>query len=286
MLIGLSIIWGSSFLLIKKALIAFTPIQVGSLRVIIAGSVLFVIGFKHLTNFNKKNILPLIGVGLVGSGIPAILFAIAQTKVASSASGALNSLTPLFTFLIGSLLFKTPIKTNKVLGVLVGLFGAILLFYQNNAFELGNVNFYLLLIVLATICYATSINLVKNFLQEVPSTTITLCSFLFVFPIFIPLLFSTNIIAVFQNPSSQLYLSLAAISFLAIVGTAIANVIFFKLTQQSSALFAASVTYLIPFVATFLGYADGEYIGIYHFLGLVLVIYGVYLISKSQNQLQ
>lgn len=278
----LALIWGSSFILIKKGLIAFTPIQVGSLRVIVAGVFLFFIGFRNITKFSKKDVPVLLGVGLVGSGIPAILFALAQTKVASATTGALNSLTPLFTFLVGLLFFKTAFRANKIGGVLLGLVGALFLVLNgNNLGELGNFNSYILFIVVATVCYATSVNLVKNYLQNVPPITISLCSFLFIFPVFIPLILSTGIVDTFTNATNQTWYAFGAIAILAILGTALANILFFRLTQRSSALFASSVTYLIPIVATAWGFADGETIGFYHFLGLLFTISGVYLVGRK-----
>ncbi len=280
MLSLLALIWGSSFILIKKGLTAFSPIQVASLRILIAGTILLLIGFKHIFKFKKEKFLPLLGIGLVGSGIPSILFSIAQTQVASATSGALNSLTPLFTFFIGLVVFKDKFDKNKLGGVLLGLIGALCLILFSNG-QSAELNSYAFLIVLATMCYGTSVNLIKNYLQDVPSTTITLCSFLFIFPVFLPLLIYSGFFTEINLSDNDTWYAFMAIVLLAVLGTAFANVVFFRLAQRSSALFAASVTYLIPIVATIWGFVDGELISISHFLGLFLIIAGVYLVARK-----
>ncbi|MCB0514824.1 MAG: DMT family transporter [Chitinophagales bacterium] len=280
LLILLSVIWGSSFILIKKALVVFPPEQVAALRIFLAFAALLPVAGRGLRHLQRSNIKYAFVVGAVGSGIPAFLFATAQTHINSGTSGVLNSLTPLSTFVIGVLLFNTVFKWQKLLGVLIGLSGALtLILFSARSFGEQNL-FYSSLIVLATICYAISVNVVKKYCQNIPSATLTMASFSLVMPFaVIYLLFFSNFSSIIQQPNAPL--ALGYIAILAGVGTALANSLFFYLTQQTNALFASSVTYGMPLVALSWGFLDGEPLSIIHFVAFALIISGVYLIYQS-----
>ena len=218
-------------------------------------------------------------VGLTGTGIPAFLFPFAQTHISSSLSGILNSLTPLSTLLLGVLVFKAPIMYNKLFGVLIGLVGAgLLILFGADGGLSGNL-WYGLLIVLATICYGMSSNLVGFYLRDMSSLMISAVSFTIVGLPAIVLLFGTDFTAVLQT-HPQGWECLGYITVLALFSTVLASVIFFRLIQWTNPLFASSISYLVPIVATFLGFWDGETISLFHFLGMGLILFGVYLARK------
>ena len=275
-LLLLSLVWGSSYILIKKSLVAFTPIQVACLRLSISAIAFFPIFLWHFRTIDWTKLKYLILVGLTGSALPAILFSTAQTEISSSVAGVLSSLSPLFTLIIGILFFGAAAMWSKITGILVGLLGAVslMVFGQNAGIE-GNL-WYGLLILVGCVCYAISSNAVKFHLQEMSSIKISAVAFFVVgFPCLIYLC-STNILELIQTHEHGLT-SLGAVTLLALAGTVMATVLFFKLVQMTNPVFASLVSYLIPIIAILLGAADGEPITIVHFLGMALILAGVYL---------
>lgn len=271
-------IWGSSFILMKKGLVAFTPLQVASLRIFIASIIFIPLVIFHFRQLKIKNWYYIVIIGLIGTGIPPFLFTKAQTVINSATTGILNSLTPLFALIIGIFFFRIKTDIYKVSGVLLGMFGVcVLIFLRSN----GNISIsiYGLLVVIATIFYATSSTMVKVFFQQMKPLHLT--SFIFLFigpPAGIYLLFSDLPLS-FQNEGAGMAFSYIVI--LAVINTALATFLFNKLIQTSSAIFAQSVTYLIPAVAIFWGILDSEKLDLFDILGIVLILMGVVLINKK-----
>lgn len=247
-----------------------------SLRLSIAGLALSPFFFRQVKGLDIREIKYLLAVGLAGSAIPAFCYGFAQTHISSAVTGMLNSLTPLFTLVIGVLFFAFRTQPRNILGVVIGLLGALLLVIQAIEGPLTTNLFYAGLVVFGTMCYATSGNVVARFLPHRKSTSISILAYVMLMPIALIILFSTDFIHRLQT-EPRIYLSLAAVSALAIFGTAVASIFYFMLVQRTTALFAAMVTYLIPVVATLLGFFDGEPISIMHGAGLLLIISGVYL---------
>lgn len=275
----LSLVWGSSFILIKKGLIGLSAIQVGSLRIIFAALFLLLIGFKSLSKIPKDK-WKFIGLTSVfGTFIPAFLFALAQTEIDSSVSSILNSLTPLNTLILGALFFGVSFQKRQVWGVFVGLIGSLLLVFNGAINHPGQNYYYAILVVIASLCYAVNVNLIKRFLSDLSPISITTGNFLFlIFPALIILYFTGfyDVIAVEKVQHSVLF-----IMILGVVGTGIANILFFKLIQISSPVFATSVTYLIPVVAFFWGLLDNEMLTSVQFFGAFIILIGVYLSAKK-----
>lgn len=275
----LSLIWGSSFILIKKGLIGLTPIQLGSLRILFAGIFLLIIGFKSISKISFQQWKFIAITAFFGTFIPAYLFAIAQTEIDSSVSSILNSLTPLNTLVLGSIAFGLQFKRNQIFGVIIGLLGSALLIL-NGAMNHPEQNYYYaLLIIIASLCYATNVNLIKKHLSGMAPLSITTGNFLvLLLPATLILYFSDflEVVTIAQVQHSMLF-----IVVLGVIGTGIANIIFFKLIQLSSPVFATSVTYLIPIVAFFWGLLDNEMLTPIQFLGAFIVLIGVYLSAKK-----
>ncbi|BDB51969.1 DMT family transporter [Flavobacterium ammonificans] len=275
----LSLIWGSSFILIKKGLIGLTPIQLGSLRIIFAGLFLILVGFKSLSKISFQQWKFIALTALFGTFIPAYLFAIAQTEIDSSVSSILNSLTPLNTLVIGSLAFGLQFRRNQIIGVIIGLIGSALLIL-NGAMNHPEQNYYYaLLVIIASVCYATNVNLVKKHLSGMAPLSITTGNFLVMLLPATLILYFTDFLDVVSMP--QVQHSMLFIVILGVIGTGIANIIFFKLIQLSSPVFATSVTYLIPIVAFFWGLLDNEMLTPIQFIGAFIILIGVYLSAKK-----
>ncbi|MBT3611615.1 MAG: DMT family transporter [Flavobacteriales bacterium] len=277
-LILLAIIWGSSFILMKRGLEVYSYTQVAALRLFIAFLSLTPFLLRAVKVVQKKHIVPIVVMAFFGNGIPAFLFTKAQTQLDSSLVGILNSLVPLFTLLLGVYFFRTkPTKTN-IAGIIIGLCGAVFLIYSTMGSGV-EINDYVFLVILATVMYAISINVIRKYLQNLDALSISSLAFLMIGPFSAIYIFNTDFLAL--SASSEGVKALLYIVLLAVVGTSLAVVIFNQLISRSSAIFASSVTYLIPIVAVFWGIFDGEKVTIIHFLLLVIILIGVYLVNKK-----
>lgn len=278
-LIILALIWGSSFILIKRGLVGLNPLQVGSLRMIFAAIFLLIIGFRNLPKIPLRQWKYLALTALFGTFIPAFLFAIAQTQIDSSVSSILNSLTPLNTLIIGTFAFGLQFKRIQIIGVFIGFLGTSLLIFNGAMHHPEQNYYYAILVLIATICYATNVNLIKKYLSDLSPLSISTGNFTVMLVPALVILFSTGFIDTIHKVEVQS--SIVYIMILGIVGTGIANIIFFKLIQMATPVFATSVTYLIPIVAFFWGTLDNEMLTIVQLLGASVILFGVYLTSKK-----
>ena len=278
-LILLAVVWGSSFILMKRGLVAYDYMQVAALRLFIAFLSLTPFMLKAIKVVQRKHLLAIVAMALFGNGIPAFLFTKAQTELDSSIIGILNSLVPLFTLLLGVYFFKTkPTKTN-IVGIIIGLCGAIVLIYSTMG-EGIEINNYVFLVISATVMYAISINVIKKYLYDLDALSITALAFLLIGPLSAIYIFNTDFPEI-ATATNQGVIALGYIALLAVVCTSSAVVIFNKLISQSTAIFASSVTYLIPIVAIFWGVFDGEKVTLIHLLSAVIILSGVYLVNKK-----
>ena len=289
LLLLLSSVWGGSFYLINLGLFdeygneRLPSNELGAFRVTVAFIALTPILFRSFKYLNKQNIPYLIIAGICGNGLPAFLFAYAETTLNSSIVGMLNSLVPLFTILIGALFFSFKITKTHLLGITIAVFGTFLII--KSQLQQATLSFLelspLLAVVLATICYATSLNVIKYKLTNVKSTAITSLSFMLVAPFAFTYLLSTPFL---ERISTQENIreGIFAIIILAVFGTAIAVLLFNKLIKLSSPIFASSVTYFIPIVALIIGWFSGEHITIAQIIGMSILIVGVLIINKQK----
>jgi len=283
LLITLSLIWGSSFILIKKGLLGLTPVEVGALRILAASVFLIPVVIKNYRKVRQENIKYLVSVGLVGSFIPAFLFAIAQTRLESSITGVLNAMTPIFTVLVGLILYKQKQSSRVYVGVLGGFFGATILITAGSGGDLSGMNFYALFVILATIMYALNLNIIKYHLQGLNAMTITSISLAFVGPLALIVLFGFTDFA-HKLASVEGTMSAAGyILVLGVVGTAIALIIFNNLVSITDPVFTSSVTYIIPIIAVIWGVLDGEVLLLSHLVGVLIILAGVYIANSSKK---
>ncbi|QJW92268.1 DMT family transporter [Spirosoma taeanense] len=283
LLCTLALVWGSSFILIKRSLGAFPPEQVAGGRLLFA--LLFFLPFMgtqsrqaEVRTSVQHRWVALLASGIIGFVIPAFLFAEAGAHLNSSLAGALNSLSPLFTLILGAVFFGQALKIRQVAGILLGLAGSLLLvfFSATGSFQ---VNGYALLVVLATICYGLNTNLIGRYLSHLPALVSTAWLFAFAGPIALLTLTPTDFFVRVFNPANSW--SLAALVTLGVFGSGLMSIFFNRVMQLSSPLFAASVTYLIPIVALGWGMLDGETIYLVQFAGMGVCLLGIWLINKS-----
>ncbi|MEJ6776599.1 MAG: DMT family transporter [Crocinitomicaceae bacterium] len=283
MLVVLACIWGSSFILMKKAMFTssgdtiFSDVQVASLRMLFASVALLpmaIRGFKRIQS--SKHIFLFMIVGFFGNYFPSYLFTYAETGLSSGYAGMLNSCTPIFALLIGFLIFKDYLTKIQLIGVLIGTVGIVSLSITGQDFEIHGDWRHILAIVIATVCYGVSLNTIKHTLQSYRSIDITSIAFLTVIlPSGIVTFTSGAVITIQTNEFA--FSGLVYILVLSVIGTAFAVILFNQLISMSSVLFASSVTYLIPIVAVIIGVSLGEEMGFQQVLSMVVILLGVFV---------
>ena len=282
-LISLSLIWGTSFILIKKALIGLTPFQLGSLRIIFSSIIIFLFAWKSLKLISKKEWKWIFISAFLGSFFPAFLFAFAETEIDSSIASILNSLVPLNTVIIGAIVFKIASSKKQIIGVAVGLIGTYLLIDGGMQLNPDQNYLYAGLVILCSFLYGFNVNIIKKYLNDIPAVTIAAGHFSV---IFIPaiIIFSFSGFNADQMYDPITMRSIGYVLILSAFGTALAKVLFNKLVQISTAVFASSVTYSLLIVSLFWGILDGELFSINQFMATILIVMGVLLSSKKPKQ--
>ena len=266
-------------MLMKEGLKAFTPYQVASLRMLSAGLVLLPFAFKALRQIPKEKMGLVIFSGILGNFIPAYLFCIAETQIDSSLAGILNSLTPMFTIIVGVLFFKSQTSAVKIIGMIIGFIGLSFLLAAGKDVSLHNLSFASL-VLLATLFYGINVNLVGKYMQNLGSLNIASVAFAFLIIPSIVVLYFTNYFT--NNFSDPIVIkSLMASSLLGIVGTSVATILFYFLVKRAGILFGSLVTYGIPVVAVIWGLVDGEKLNFIQVLCLGLILLGVYIVNRG-----
>lgn len=300
--ITLSIIWGSSFILMKKGMVSLTAYQVASLRIVFSGIVLLPVAIRHINKVSKRKLLIIFLSGLQGSLLPAYLFCIAETKIDSSLAGSLNALTPVFVILMGALFFNNKVATNKILGICISFAGSVLLFLAQplGHYDLTTV-LYTLLVIVATIMYGVNVNMVGKYLSGIPSLQIAAIALsLNAIPALIVLYFtgyfSQDILG------HEMLVATGYTFILGVLGTAFASIFFYVLMKRAGMVFASMVTYAIPTVAIMWAILDTHSAIIFEgnlgfaavmeiiakawwkqFICLLIILFGVYMANRTQR---
>jgi len=277
----LALTWGSSFILIKKGLLGLSPLQLGSLRTVISSLFIFIIGYKSLKTIQSHQWKWIVITGFLGTFFPSFLFAFAETEVDSGVVSILNSLVPLNTILIGLAVFKITSTKTQVFGVILGFIGASMLIFNSMELHPDQNYLYAGFVILATVMYASSVNIIKRYLQDVKPIAIATGNFVaIVIPAILVLSFS-NFFTTLTFENESIYLSIGCVAILSLFGTVMAKIIFNTLIQISSPVFASSVAYLMPLVALLWGLLDGEVFGVNQGFSSFLILLGVYLVNKK-----
>lgn len=282
-LVVLSVIWGTSFILIKKSLLGLSPYQLGALRTIITGIFLLAAGFYSLKTISKQQ-WKWIGLsGFLGSFFPAFLFAIAETEIDSAVASILNSLVPLNTILLGFAVFQIASTKRQVLGVIIGFIGTAILILKGAELNPEQNYLYAGFVIVSTIMYAANVNIIKRYLQDVKPLAIAAGNYAVITIPALVILFFTDFFTEETLSNPNLKMSLLYVVFLSFFGTALAKVLFNKLVQISTPVFASSVTYLMPIIALIWGVLDGEGFSMWQGLGSLIILVGVYLSHKRKK---
>ena len=281
-LIALSLIWGSSFILIKKALVGLEASQLGSLRIIFSSIFIFLIAWRNIFTIKKIEWKWITISAFLGSFFPAFLFAFAEKEIDSSVASIINSIVPLNTLILGMIIFKIESTKRQIIGVLVGFFGTYLLISSGLKLNPDQNYNYAGLVILCSFLYALNVNIIKKYLQHLSALTITVGHFTaIIFPAALVFLFSDFEFSSLEK--DEVKTSIFYVFILALFGTALAKIIFNKLIKISSPVFASSVTYSMLIVSIFWGIVDGEKFSIYQLIATLIIVFGVILTNKKSS---
>jgi len=275
----LAFIWGGSFILMKKGLISFTHVQVASIRIFFSFIILIPFALNSLKKLTSYNYKYLAISGIIGNLLPAYLFTFAQTNISSSIAGILNSLSPFFTLIVGIIVFKNRPGILQYIGIFIGLIGAVLLISNGNFSSFRDINIYALLIVFATLLYGTNSNIISHHLVGLSGIEITSLAFMFIGPFAGIVLFTTDLSPALNSP--HFVSSLLAIIALSVFGSVLSLFVYNTLIHHTGALFATSVTYIMPIFALMWGVLDGETLGALQIISMLVILFGVYLVNSK-----
>jgi drug/metabolite transporter (DMT)-like permease len=284
LLVVLTLIWGSSFILIKRGLEVFSPGEVGAYRMVAAASLLLPLSLPRLRQLSKAQVKNLLITGMLGSFIPAFLFPIAQTQLSSSLTGVLNALTPLFVVLSGALFFNTSITKRNGIGLVIAFLGVLVLvtFKEGGGWDsLSQINAYALYVIAACICYSFNLHFIKARFTKLKSIEISSISLLMILPFALIYLFGGTQFSYKMATHPDAWEALGYVTLLGMVGTATALVLFNIMIKNASPFFASLVTYTIPIVAIMWGVLDGEVLLLGHYFGIAAVILGVWVGNRK-----
>lgn len=280
-LLILAVTWGSSFILIKKYLVAFSPYEIGAIRVVGSGLLMAAIGIPTLRKMPKKTLLWVAIAGFFGNFLPMFLFPIAQTQVSSSLAGILDALVPMFVLVFGFLLFGIKSRWTQVIGAVIGFLGAASLIYFSEGNTQTSQFGYAMLIVLAGAAYGVNAVVIKERIPNLNAIKLTAAVYtLWAIPSLV-ILYATGIFHNFKI-TPETTEAMAYLGFLTTFGTSIAMLLYYHLIQKTTAVFASTVSYLLPLVAIIWGLLDGEEFTLWFALGGILIVLGVYL-SKEKT---
>ncbi|MGB8375355.1 MAG: DMT family transporter [Salegentibacter sp.] len=281
-LVLLSLVWGSSFILIKKGLVGLTALQVGSFRIIFAALFLILVGFKSLMKLNRRQWKWIVISGFLGSYFPVYLFSFAETEIDSAIASILNATTPLLTLIFGGIFFSAIFTQNKIIGVVIGLLGTIGLILSGASINPDQNYLFSGLVIVAASCYAMNVNILKRFMSDISPLGIAAGNFsTLLFPALVALYLS----GFFEQNlgQSEIQLSVMFVAILGIIGTGVAMIMFNKLVQISDPVFTTSVTYTIPVVALGWGILDGETFSSWQFISALIILTGVFIVNRAKN---
>lgn len=284
LLVILTLIWGTSFILIKRGLEVFSPGEVGAYRMVAAASLLLPLSLPRIKHLNKTQVKNLVLAGMLGSFIPAFLFPLAQTQLSSSLTGVLNALTPLFVVLVGGAFFNTKITQKNAIGLVIAFVGVVILvaYKESGGWEsLTDINAYALFVIAACVCYSFNLHVIKTRFTKLKSIEISSISLLMILPLALIYLFAGTDFSYKLATHPQAWEALGYVTTLGMIGTAAGLILFNIMIKSASPFFASLVTYTIPIVAIMWGVLDGEVLLFGHYIGIAAVILGVWVGNKK-----
>jgi drug/metabolite transporter (DMT)-like permease len=284
LLIILGAVWGSSFILMKLGMEpvdgfpTLSHVQVAGLRMSIAALVMLPFAIRSIKLLITKSAPYLLIVGLCGNFIPSYLFTYAGTGLSSGFCGILNSFTPIFTVIIALIAFKTKVHWLQVIGILIGTVGIISLITSGGQVTLVNSPSHIGAILIATLLYGISVNTIRHKLSHISPLEVTSLGLFCILPFALSSFLFEGTPQDILNKSFG-WSALGYVVLLGVIGTAISNIYFNRLIKLTSAIFASSVTYLIPIFAVLFGFILKESITYLQFISMLILLSGVFLVN-------
>ena len=278
----LSLIWGSSFILIKKGLVGLTPYQVASLRIIFAATVILLYSYNSLKKIPKASWKWILITAYTGTFFPVYFISYGQSEIESGLASIITTITPINTLVVGIIFFGLIFTKKQLLGLLIGLGGAILLIYEASGADFSINIYYSFFIYMTTVGYAASVNLIKNYLTNISPEAVTAGIFISISPPALIVLFLSDFSSL-NFHESQVINSIIFVFVLGVFSSAIAQTLFNKFVKIASPLFASAVTYTMPIVAIFWAILDGETLTLMQFFATAIILVGVYMVNKKKK---
>lgn len=267
------------FIFTKKGLEFFSPIQAAAIRIFCASISVLPIIVRYARSYNRTSLIWLLCSALLGNFFPVFLVSYAQTGMSSAITGVLNSLMPCFAFVVGMSFFKIHFRWLNFAGLIVGALGTCGLVISAGGNLYVNSIWPVALMLLSVCMHGFNINIIKHKLADIPPPAIIGGIFMFVGPLATSILIKEQIWSLSVQPgfwSATLYLALVGV-----VATNVALLGFNYLIKYTSAIFAASVTYIIPVFAIVWGILDGEPFLLIQMVCAFVILGGVYLVNKK-----
>ncbi len=280
LLIGSSLIWGTAFLWTKKSLVGLTPFESSAGRIFTAGLFFLFLGLKNFIRLPKKYYIRFLINGLLGTTIPIIMFSIAQTRMDSGITAVFNSITPLFVAMIAFFFMKYPVRKKQWFGIFLGWVATIALLLISSETHPNQNYLFAAFVFVASLSYGFDMNLLKKWYKDLDVFTFTSGIFIMLFPLALFfLIFSGFFEKITVSETARI--SAYYVFLVGFTGSLVAKLMFNKLIQIESPVFASTVTYLIPLIAVGVGILDGEKIHIGQILTGLVLLYAVYLSKDS-----
>lgn len=280
-LAALTLIWGSSYILIKIGLQGYGYVESATLRLMAAGVTFLPLGLRYINRIPRRKMPLVVLSGMLAMFMPSYLFSLSQQHLQSSVAGILVAMTPAFTLVFSVVFFRKTYSLLQVAGLVLGLLCCITLSVISSGSITFSLNVYVFLIVAATMCYGLNINVVKQYLSDIPplhlsAVAVSINGLIAFAAVFIPNYEQFEF-------SAAILPSLVALLTLGILATALAQLIHNKLISVSSPLFASTMTYLIPVVAVMWGFLDHEPLIALHFIAIAGILVSVYMIRREKG---
>lgn len=283
-LLVLSMIWGGSFLFMRIAAPEFGPIGLIMVRIggaaLLLGPLLVIDGYAR--TFLKR--LPdFLVLGVTASSLPFVLLAFSTLSLEAGFTSLLNATTPIFTAIIGVIWFQSKFSRMQYAGLLIGLAGVAVLSWNRLSFKEGGDGWAILAALVASTAYGMGGNFTRHRMQDLPPRVVAAGSSVAGSLLMLPLgLWKWPAV----NPSSKAWICALT---LAIVCTAIAYLLFFRIISSASAMATSTVTFLIPVSAILWGFLVlNERLNLQVMTGMAITFFGtalvIELLGKSKKQ--
>lgn len=271
--VALAAIWGSSFLFMRLGGVEFGALATAGVRVAIGAAVLMpVLWFSGNWSALRKRAAPILFIGLLNSALPFALFAYAVLSISTGLSAILNATVPLFGALVAWLWLKDRPGNTRILGLVTGFAGVVLLAGGAASFKPGGTGWAVLACLLASLCYGVAANFTKKYLTGVhPLATATGSQIGATLGLALPALWFWPTHA----PGLTAWLSLLV---LGVFCTGLAYILFFHLIEQLGPTRAVTVTFMVPVFAVIYGTAFlGEDLTLWMVLCGAVIVFGTAL---------